>query len=213
MTSSPSIHDSHRFVCEEHRRGALDSSDTEPLEVGSVGHLVGGRMLERPRGIRHRVLFHDKPARVTDGLQLINDSLDLIVAFPDTAERPAPPDRLDWSSLRDYALQCMALHILQMEVVDPAGPSANALDRVPTAHHQMAGVEAEPDITPFERALNLPRSLEVRAGVVVQRRLITSLAASLGHARDSFGKLTPACIVPAEAALPCSSSGPPPSFR
>src|ERR1700687_5280769 len=89
-----------------------------------------------------------------------------------------------------------------MHVVDPVAPRLHPLDRVTAADQQVAGVQAEADVTDIERPLDLPHRFKERAGVVMQCRLVAALAAALDHPGDALTKPAPAGVIPPDAAGP-----------
>src|SRR3989441_3005905 len=99
-----------------------------------------------------------------------------------------------------------------MEVIDAVLPGPYTGEWVPTTDQQVACVQAQPDVTHLQGALDLPNCLEVSAGVVVQRRLIAALAATLGDLCNPFAEPPPARLVPTQAVIPSRRAGPAPPF-
>src|SRR5262252_1338671 len=99
-----------------------------------------------------------------------------------------------------------------MQVVDAAAPVAHRLDRVPLAEQQVAGVEAEAYAGQLQHLLDLPDRFDVRAGLVVEGGLVSSLTAASGGRPHAVGEALPGLGVEAQAPVvggltrPCPAS-------
>src|SRR5581483_257843 len=175
-------------------------SEAMCAQVFAVAALVP-RRLPGVLGIRQDILFDDKPTGVTDVAERVKHAGDVGVAVAECAERLATPDLLDGGGLRDNLLEPRQARVLEMYLVDPRRPVPDRRDRLTAAEQQVAGVEADPDVGELEQALDLPLRLDVRRRVVMERRLVTALAASGDSARDSLRETTPAGVVQADARI------------
>src|SRR5207237_3782157 len=122
-------------------------------------------------------------------------------ARAELAEDAAAPRLLQPGPVRDHAVEDRALVVLDVQVVDALAPVAQALDRVAAPEREVPGVEEEADVGELEHALDLPRRLDVRRGVVVEGGLVAAAASGVGGAGDPVGEPLPARVVEADAAL------------
>src|SRR5579872_7330592 len=172
-------------------------SEAPAGQVLAVGALVGRRPAFT---VRQHVLLDHEPARIAL-LQLLEHAVDVQVALAETAERLALPDLGDRRCLAHDLLDDRALRVFQVHVVDPRSPIVHRSPRVPAAEQQVSRVEAEPDRGELEHLLDLPRGLDVGAGLVVEGRLVAPLAAPGHRFLEVAGETPPLLGVEAERAV------------
>src|SRR5699024_10516460 len=71
----------------------------------------------------------------------------------------------------DNAVEHGMAGILEVEVVDPVAPTVQPGKRVTAPEDEVAGVQGKPDAGAREQLSYLSRSLDIGAGVVVERHL------------------------------------------
>src|SRR5204862_6488282 len=85
--------------------------------------------------------------------------------------------------------------------VDPAAPALQRRGGIAPAEREVAGVEQQADVGELEQALDLPRCLDVRRRVVVERRFESSGPCELGSPGYAVGQPAPAVLVEADRAV------------
>src|SRR2546423_12577143 len=70
-------------------------------QILAIGVLFAGSLVQWRSRVRNDVLLNDEPPLVAELDQRAQHAIDVDVAFPEPAERAAPPDRLDRCSLGD----------------------------------------------------------------------------------------------------------------
>ena len=103
--------------------------------------------------------------------------------------------------VRDDAVENRPARVLDVQVVDPRTPVVHRGNGVTTGHHQVARIEAEPHVRQLEHLLDLPGSLHVAAGLIVERRFVTSVHAVLKDAGKAIGEQPPFGVRPPKAAV------------
>src|SRR6185312_12069705 len=90
------------------------------------------------------------------------------VTLAEGAEGATAPNLLDRRGFRHYFLERRDPRILEMDMIDPAGPGTKRRHRIAAPEEQVAGVEAKPNVTDLEQPLDLPLGLNIGGGMVVK---------------------------------------------
>ncbi len=95
----------------------------------------------------------------------------------------------------DDAGEHVVVDVLDVDVVDPAAPVAKTVTGIASAESEVPGVEQEADVRELEHLLDLPRRLDERAGVVMERRLEAARPCELRSPRHAVREPLPAGVV------------------
>src|SRR5947209_5099686 len=88
-----------------------------------------------------------------------------------------------------------------MQVIDPLPPFAHRAYRFAATEQKMPGVEAESDRSQLEHLFDLPGRLDVGAGLVVEGRLVSTLAAAPRGHLHALGESPPRLVVEAQGTV------------
>ena len=167
-------------------------------EPCAIPHLRLGRLGDHLVGSRDPVLLDDDPPVVADVAERAEEPWEVDVALAELAEDPAPPGLDHVGSVRDDLAQHVHPDVFDVDVVHARAPVVERLDRVRAADQEVARVDEEAEGGQLERALDLPRRLDVGSGVSVERRLEAARGRDVLRAADTLAPALPARFVEAE---------------
>ena len=117
------------------------------------------------------------------------DRVDVEVALAQRTKGTFAPEIQHHALSGDHAIDHRPANILQMQVIDPAGPIAHGLLGIATPEHQVTGIEAEPNVGPRDHLADLFRRFDVARAVMVKGRFVTAPATQRGGPPDAVGEL------------------------
>ena len=101
----------------------------------------------------------------------------------------------------DDGVDCRAVRVLDVDVVDPTRPLMRQARRVATADVEVTGLKANADVAQLHRGFDLPGCLDVGARLGVQSRLVAAVATARHNRTQPLAEAGPALRVEAEGAV------------
>src|SRR5258706_13933589 len=153
------------------------ASEPSALQERTVGPLVLRGPLEALPGARLAVLLDNEPAAIADLAKRGDEAIGIQVTLAERGECVSRPDRRRRCAVGDDAREYGPSGVLQVDLVDAGRPGSRRCNRIATGEEQVPGVQAQPDVRELEHPLDLPRRLDVRAGLAVERRFVPPIPA------------------------------------
>ena len=172
--------------------------------------LLGRRPREPLGAARQDVLLDHQPAAERDPAQAVQHGVGVQVAAAQRAERLPGPDLGHRRLVRDDLGHDRQPGVLEVHVVDPVAQVAQHGHRVAAAEQHVPGLQAQPDVGHLEHALDLPRRLDVGAGLRVEGRLVAPVTAAVDHPGQAGREPSPRVGVEPERGVPDRTPGPVP---
>src|SRR5580692_4582415 len=176
----------------------------------AVVPLLGRRAREPLGAARQDVLFDHQPAAERDPAQALQHGVGVQVAAAQRAERLPGPDLGHRRLVRDDLGHDRQPGVLEVHVVDPVAEVAEHGHRVAAAEQHVPGLQAQPDVRHLEHPLDLPRRLDVSAGLRVEGRLVAPVTAAVDHPGQAGREPAPRVGVEPERGVPDRTPGPVP---
>ena len=139
---------------------------------------------ERRRIAGQRILLDDDPASIAGRSQGVEDPRDVEVAFADGTEHPPAPDGIGRFVESGDLCDPVEPGVLDVDLVDPAGPAGRGRDRIAAGGEVVTRVEADPDLGRIEQGLDLLRGLDGGPELRMEGRLVPACAAPLERLGD-----------------------------
>ena len=134
--------------------------------------LCRGSGRERRRIARQRILLDDDPASVAGGVQGLEDPRHVEIPLAEGTEHAPAPDGIGRFVATDDLRDPIEPGVLDVDLVDPAGPAGRGRDRIAAGGEEVTGVEAQPDLGHVEQRLDLVGGLDGGPELRMERRRI-----------------------------------------